>query len=366
MAQSRTIEDAWRASKSDGNNFDALRLAAAAAVIVSHAFEIVGGPAAAEPLRTLTDGDASLGRVAVMTFFVLSGFLLARSWEAEPDLVAFARKRALRIAPALVVVVLVSIFLLGPMLTNAPLSDYATDDRTRAYLANIFFYSSSNALPGVFADIPYKDVVNGPLWTLKFEVLCYVTLALFGAGKLLKPAIAAAFVAGCYGLGAALGDGPHDGGAFYLSRFVDLARPFFAGVLFALLASRIALSSRMAIAAAAGLALSAPMGLLSETFALFGGYLVLWAGFATTPLLKDAGRHGDFSYGLYLWGWPAQQIVQTFVAPTHWAANAALALPLALLFAIASWRFVEKPALALKRRSSQEAGSTRLCAERPA
>lgn len=350
MPASQTIEDAWRAARTRGNNFDALRLAAAATVIVSHAFEIVGGPGAREPLRALTQGDSSLGHVAVMTFFVLSGFLLAKSWAAEPRLVAFARKRALRIAPALIAVVLASTFVLGPMMTADPIDDYAAAPETRAYLANLFLYTGFAGLPGVFADLPYEDVVNGPLWTLKFEVMCYLALAGFGAARLLRPAIAAFFIASCYGAVYVLGEGPHGGGVYYLAKFVDLARPFFAGVLFALIAGRVTLSARAALVAAFGLALSAPAGLLSETFPLFGGYLALWFGLTRAGPIRHAGRSGDFSYGLYLWGWPAQQIVQTLVAPTHWAVNVAFALPLAFVFAVASWFLVEKPALAFKSR----------------
>jgi peptidoglycan/LPS O-acetylase OafA/YrhL len=85
-------------------------------------------------------------------------------------------------------------------------------------------------------------------------------------------------------------------------------------------------------------------------FPLFGGYLVLWAGFAQGSPLSAAGRFGDFSYGLYLWGWPAQQIVQSLAAPSHWALNVALAMPLALALAVLSWFAVEKPALAFKSR----------------
>lgn len=352
MKQPQSIETAWRNSKTAGNNFDALRLAAAAAVIVSHGFEVAGGPDARDPLFTLTQGDSSLGRVAVMTFFVLSGFLLAKSWAAQPELFAFARKRAVRIMPALAAVVLVSVFVIGPAVTDGLIADYAAAPETRAYLANLFFYTGFQSLPGVFADLPYAEVVNGPLWTLKFEVACYLTLAAFGAARALRLRVAVAFVIACYGAVFAFGDGPHAGFAYYASKFVDLARPFFAGVLFALAAPRVVLSGRTAVAAAGALALSAYAGMLSEVFPLVGGYLVLWAGFAKAGPLRAAGRYGDFSYGLYLWGWPSQQIVQSLAAPAHWELNVALALPLALAFAALSWFLVEKPALAFKSRSS--------------
>ncbi len=350
MALARTIDDGWRESRARGNNFDALRLAAAAAVIVSHSFEIVGGPGALEPIRALTADDTSLGRVAVMTFFVLSGFLLTRSFASGTSLLAFATKRALRIAPGLFAVVLAAAFVVGPLFTAAPMASYLRTDETWLYLANLGFYTGFETLPGVFADLPFAGVVNGPLWTLKFEVLCYLTLAAVGAARLLNARIAFCLFIFFYLAGAAFGDGPHQGALYYLAQYADLARPFFAGVLYALLAGKIALTPVAAIAAAAGLVVAAPAGLFSDAFPLFGGYLILWLAFARLGPLRRAGCFGDFSYGLYLWGWPAQQIVQRLFEPTDWSGNVALALPLALSLAILSWLLVEKPALGLKAR----------------
>ena len=60
-------------------------------------------------------------------------------------------------------------------------------------------------------------------------------------------------------------------------------------------------------------------------------------------------RHNDLSYGLYLYGWPSAQLVQTFApgGPFH---NTFWTTLLALALAAASWFLVERPALRLKRR----------------
>lgn len=343
-----SIEDAWRLSGAHGNNFDALRLLAATMVIVSHSFEIVGGPAADEPLRRLTSGDASLGRVAVMTFFMLSGFLLARSLAADPSLVSFARKRALRILPALILVVVLSAFVLGPLFSAlSPPAYFASADSWR-YLANAAFYTGFDSLPGVFEGSPVGHAFNGPLWTLKFEVLCYLTLAAAGAFKRFGPRSAAALFVAFYAVEAMTGEGPHRGASYYVHQYADLARPFFAGALFARLADRIVLTPMAAALAATGLAIAAPSGFFTDAFPLFGGFLVFWLGFAPLAGTASAARYGDFSYGLYLWGWPAQQMVQGAFAPADWFANVLLALPLALAASVASWLLVERPALALK------------------
>lgn len=347
------LEDAWRASKAAGNNFDALRLAAAFAVIVSHSFEIVGGAPAQEPLRVLTAGDSSLGRIAVMTFFVLSGFLLTRSYGADPTFVSFVRKRALRIAPALIAVVAASVFFLGPAMSEFSPAAYFGNPVTWKYFANLTFYTGFDELPGVFSATPVPGVVNGPLWTLKFEVMCYLTLSLAGAAGALRPRAVLIFVFIMYFAGATFGDGPESGWRYYAEKYVDLARPFFVGAFFALHASRTVLSARSALVCIAGLFLAAPLGVFSDAFPIFGGYLVLWFGFAPLGPLARAGRFGDFSYGFYLWGWPAQQFVAQVFATSDWLHNVALATPLALVLAVLSWTLVEKPALALKEQRSR-------------
>jgi len=82
------------------NNFDLVRLAAAASVIVSHSFLIAGGPLSVEPLAGIS--SFTLGQHAVAVFFILSGLLVAASLERNPEPVAFLGGRVLRVFPGLV------------------------------------------------------------------------------------------------------------------------------------------------------------------------------------------------------------------------------------------------------------------------
>jgi peptidoglycan/LPS O-acetylase OafA/YrhL len=346
----KTLEDAWLGGREHGNNFDAIRLGAAALVIVSHSFEIAGGPGAWEPLRAFTGGQASLGGLAVMAFFVLSGFLLAKSWRSKPVLSQFIWRRSLRIAPALVTVVILTVFVIGPLLSALNPAAYFTDRETWDYLANLALYTKHDGLPGVFDGAVYPHTVNGPLWTLKFEVLCYVALASFGALGFLRLWPVLALLAGLYVAHIAGAGGEHGGVAYYLFKFADLGRGFFVGALIALLAPRLASSGRMALLCVGVMIVAAPAGLFDLALPLFGGYALLVAGLAATPVIRRAGRFGDFSYGLYLWGWPVQQVVATALGGA-WFVNSAIALPLALCVAVMSWRLVEAPALALKDRA---------------
>ncbi|MDP4023152.1 hypothetical protein Q8W71_10995 [Methylobacterium sp. NEAU 140] len=63
-------------------------------------------------------------------------------------------------------------------------------------------------------------------------------------------------------------------------------------------------------------------------------------------------RRGDYSYGIYLYGWPIQQAMVTLVPVRDTAQQILLALPCILLFAMVSWHAIERPILGLRRRLS--------------
>ena len=101
---------------------------------------------------------------------------------------------------------------------------------------------------------------------------------------------------------------------------------------------------------AAGLFVSGSAGTLPSTIWLFAAYPLIW--FGTTTFRVPLWRNGwdDVSYGTYLYGWPVEMCVRAAVGP-GWTgyALAAMALPPALAVGWLSWRFVERPALELKR-----------------
>src|SRR5262245_25227928 len=106
------------------NNFDALRFWAALVVLWSHAFPIAHGSEQHEPLYALSGGQSTLGAVAVSLFFVISGYLITRSFERSASAWDFVRARLLRIMPALLVVLLLTAFVLGPVLSGWSLAEY--------------------------------------------------------------------------------------------------------------------------------------------------------------------------------------------------------------------------------------------------
>ena len=110
-----------------------------------------------------------LGPLGVYIFFTISGYLVVDSWRRDPSLWRFAARRSLRIFPGLAVCVLLSAFVLGPILTPLPLRTYFTHSQVTDYLANIVL-DIHYSLPLVFATNPYPHVVNGSLWSLAGRV----------------------------------------------------------------------------------------------------------------------------------------------------------------------------------------------------
>ncbi len=159
--------------------FDLLRLGAAAAVLFSHSYAVVGR---GEPGL----GSQSIGNIAVLVFFAISGFLIAGSWRSEPRLPLFLAKRTLRIMPALLAVLLLSAFALGPLASSVGLGTYLSDLSVYRYVGASAVVHTTYRLPGVFADNPMPGVVNGSLWTLRHEVLCYLMIAGLGFAGLLR------------------------------------------------------------------------------------------------------------------------------------------------------------------------------------
>ena len=148
------------------NGFTALRLFAAVLVLFTHGYVL--GRSSPDPVMVLT-GLLPASTFGVDMFFAISGFLICGSLRRQPDALHYLRNRFLRIFPALLVVCLLSVFVLGPWLTTA--EHYWSEPGTFAYLLNATIYGWQPFLPGVFTQNG-TAVVNGSLWTLPMETTC--------------------------------------------------------------------------------------------------------------------------------------------------------------------------------------------------
>ena len=327
------------------NNFDALRLIAALSVVFSHSFLIAQGSEANEPFVWLSGNQCILGLVGVFVFFVISGYLVTESWCRSPLPGRFLLRRTLRIYPALIVNVALCAFVMGPLISSLPMATYFQGAELSHFLVKTLTLEPGPlALPGVlFADNSVGLHINGSLWTLHYEVMMYLMVVMLGALRLLRLSTCSVLTA--LGIVAVyfekslspLGD---------VGEWAWFLGFFGAGMALRFLRDRIPFDWRSALVALAALAIFVRIGHFIMLFPLAGAYLAIWFARRYDPWLDYSRRWGDLSYGLYIYGWPAQELVmylsggraawwQVFVG------SLAIALPLAWL----SWHGIEQWAL---------------------
>lgn len=332
------------------NNFDFVRVLAAFCVILSHQFALMG---LSEP--SVLDVH-SIGGFGVLLFFSISGYLVAMSWDADPNSFRFLAKRFLRIWPGLAVVILLAAFVLGPLVSDLSLHDYYLHPLIDEYLKNLQF-NLRDQLPLAFAGNALPTAINGSIWTIPIEVQCYALLGLLGVTGLLRYrwVIAAMTILTvvAYAVVEARGD-----------RIVTLLhwRPeqrfmlefslfFFAGVLYHKLDIKLSVQrQRLALVLCWAGALIA--------YAMHRPFLSLWLavpmttlvfGTASIPYIRQTGKFGDISYGLYLYAFPVQQTyIWLFRDTLSWFTILGLVYITTACLAFVSWHLVEKPMLRLK------------------
>lgn len=332
------------------NNFDLLRFVAATLVLIDHCYVLTGRTSVAGPF-----GYESLGGFAVAVFFVISGFLVAGSWQRSPRLLAFATKRVLRIFPAYAVVVAVCALVVGPIVSDFDRARYFDHVQTWDYFRNLTFVELHYSLPMVFARNPYPHAVNGSIWTLPTEMAMYIALAALGCIGLMRRSVvsilAVALAIAWFGWTAEL----HAARPLYFDVLladvtVHLALWFFLGITLWVWRDRIRYRSDAAVALLALLWATegARVGLVLVHVAV--PYLVIWAAQLPVGWMSRFGRHGDFSYGMYLYAFPVQQTLTAY-GGAQWpiAAYFAASFAITLVFAVASWHCVERPALRAKQ-----------------
>jgi peptidoglycan/LPS O-acetylase OafA/YrhL len=347
-----------------------LRMIGAITVIVDHSMPLL------HPQR-LTIFPASWhmspGYIALMGFFAMSGYQIQDSWARDPSWWRFAARRLLRIMPPLVVVLLVTVFVIGPLVTTWPAHDYWTHLQTWRYLVGttVLFYMQHD-LPGVFAANPYPFSVNGALWTLPMELLGYGLVLVAGLVVLIGvPRWFLLLVLGgmvytdsvlratfeYHGAGGSLLVVP-------LGSTVSFLVPFVIGVVLHAYRDRIPLKPWVAL-----VLFAAYLGLSQTPASRYA--LAIGAAYGAITLathwprkLEAGGPYVYGSYGTYIWGFPIQQLLILAGVRQVWLLIL-LAVPAAYLVGQLSWSCVEKPTQRLRRYLRQPAPIRRPVAAPP-
>lgn len=333
------------------NNFDFLRILFATLVLITHSYPLTGVPEQ-DVLWHFSHGQLLLSKLGVAGFFVISGYLILKSLLRSKSLKEYYFKRIIRLFPALWVVVLLTL-LGGYFLAGKSAAAYFTDHSTLKYLLNLVLRMHLG-IEGVFEHNPYPSFINASLWTIPYEVLCYLLLTpLFfirQRGPLVRAALIGAFVVLLGLQGAGLVKFPTPGLRLDSDQIIFFGLFFLSGAVLALFPAWLrAARTRNLLVGLSGL------GLLGTLY--FGGFalaqfllvpvFVIALGASNYPALSWIRRYGDISYGVYIWGFPVQQTLWYFLHPSQ-PVMALLSIPITWALGFLSWHFIEEPVLRLK------------------
>jgi peptidoglycan/LPS O-acetylase OafA/YrhL len=327
------------------DNFLLLRFIAAALVIYGHAPALAGGPSHADLFVYLNWGDYS-GAIAVQLFFVTSGFLITGSYLRRRNIIDFAWARCLRILPAYAVCLVLSALVLGAAFTSYPLTEYFAKSETYAYITTNLQLQTNIIwdLPGVFTH-NHRTTVNGAIWTLPVEIRMYTWVAVLGIlGVLSRTWLFSLVVIALLMLGHSH---PDDIPLLPLDSFLRLGAIFALGAVCYVQRARIPTHGGVLLACCALAWLLRSTVFYPYVFSVCEALFVFW--FAYNLRWHGFNRFGDYSYGIYLWGFPVQQMVAAMDGAMSAYMNALVSFVIALALAVASWHAIEKPALKLKR-----------------
>lgn len=321
-------------------NLQVTRLFAAVFVIVAHACVLCTGTNDGDWMIRLTGGQLTMGHVAVSVFFFCSGLLIAKSAEKAGKFVPYIRARAVKIFPSLCFTILLTVAA-GGFLSELGLQAYWTEKKTWMYFLNCALILQHD-LPGVFEHAPYVSTVNGGLWTLPVEFACYIGCFLFyrtgfmGKKKFgFTIPVVMVFVLAIYYFAA--------GNAVFLSA-LSAGFFFYIGMAYYAFRRSIVLKWQYACVAGLGLLASIVVRLAVWGLYLFFPYLLLFFWYGMRQVHPRISLAGNYSYGMYLWGFLIQQAAIYFygnqMSPVQ---NILISLPLSMVMGAATFYLCEKP-----------------------
>ncbi|MEO8735156.1 MAG: acyltransferase [Edaphobacter sp.] len=338
------------------HQFDFLRILFATLVILAHAPELTDGNNSREIFSRLTHSNLSFGALGVDGFFLLSGYLIVNSWQKNPELLNFARNRLLRIIPGYLVAALLSTVAIGLL---APGIDHFFRHLNIHFVKSVLVVSSPST-PAVLPGRPDAQV-NGSLWTIQYELRCYVLVAFFGlCGFFRRPSLwLATTILLLISMVSPLKTYCHWNESLYPligdpSQIFRLTAVYFVGGCFFLYRHKIQFRPLLACAAAVALLCVRVFdpSRIELALVLFGGYLMFYFGQLSIKSLAWMKNVPDISYGIYVYGWPVL-ILWIWYRPhgSPWVAFLVCAV-ICFGLGLASWHVIERPALTLKRRSA--------------
>jgi peptidoglycan/LPS O-acetylase OafA/YrhL len=342
------------------NSLMFLRLGLAVLVIFAHSYEL--GGFGSDPLKSRY--GFGYGELAVDGFFAISGFLITGSYLNSTSVKSYLWKRCLRIFPGFWACLCMTALILCPVLYFLQYGNLNTVHNllSNSFIdyvkANFFLRVNQNGIEGLFQNHPAQGVINGSLWSLFPELLCYLGVIIFGKLGLLskqqrKQVISIFFILLILYVTkdfilSYLQPTSLYGKVWYLTKLLGLFTYFMAGALLFLYKDIIPFSPLMG----AGSLLIFILCIQLNLFEILGPILLPYVlfGLATILPLQTYDRFGDYSYGFYIYSYPIQQTIY-FFAPHPPSIGAFFMMSLLITFPLAwlSWQLVEQPSLRLKK-----------------
>jgi peptidoglycan/LPS O-acetylase OafA/YrhL len=342
-----------------GDNLEIIRLLAATGVVFGHSFALAmrGNSGVTEPTSVVLPGTYS-GSLAVEAFFFISGFLITNSLmsKSNQSLLQFLRARAVRVLPAFIVMLLITTFLMAPLASNSNLLSYWQDPATYRYFFSMLslelFLNLETiwTIPGTFEG-HQSAALNGSLWSLFYEVKLYLISGLgvlVGAYKWPQLGSALCF----FGLLLTLSQGANQTSNSFVMNAVFM---YALGAIVCCHATRLTVSIFPLLIASALVYFfrHTSAGLL--LYSLWIASAVIY--FAYADNIVKIKLPGDYSYGLFLWSYPIQQLLAWYWPTLGPYRFFLVSLALSFFFATLSWHLVEKPALQWNKRRLASATS---------
>lgn len=339
-------------SQGRDNNFNLIRMIAALAVLVTHSFALVYGSGDAEPFHDSL--GMTIGGIAVDVFFITSGFLVTASLLYRQSTIEFIWARVLRVFPALLVMLLLTVFVLGTFFTTLTLLNYLSTQATYAYLfkCSTLLFGVAYDLPGVFQDNPYPNAVNGSLWTMPHEIRMYAILVLIWFGLRITQKfhlsvfkiiiLTLTVIAGLFWVARHF---------YFDSAFARLFFMFFAGASFYILRERIVISRWIFWFLLGSLVLAAIHPRVFSVVYVFAiTYILFYVAYVPSGFIRKYNQLGDYSYGIYIYiyAFPIQQSVAALVPGVSVIQMILISAVVTIVLAALSWHFLEQRALSLK------------------
>ncbi|PXW76293.1 peptidoglycan/LPS O-acetylase OafA/YrhL [Blastomonas natatoria] len=331
------------------NHLNLIRAIAAVAVLVSHAWPIALGMGSVEPVERVV--GYTLGQLAVLIFFAISGFLITASYDRSRSPKKYVIARFLRLIPGLFISVVLIAIIMGPLVSSLPPAIYFSNAGVYEFIVkNAILISPQYRLPGVFQTNPMQDV-EGSIWTLAYEAMCYGVILAFGLlGGFKNIRILRMITVAMMAFLVVLNIQDYSISP-RIDIFVEFALPFSFGMAFYAWKNEIILSPFWACIILAIAFFCHDTKIYPVFVALALSYTTILLAYTASTCLLAYNRLGDYSYGIYIYAFPVQGLmVHMSKGAMSPAENIATALPITIFLAVVSWHFVEKPALQVAKR----------------